>query len=256
VTSADPPPPDLSARPRLKAVLRYLPLVALVAIALAAWRSGLLHRLSLGHLAEQAADLRAAAATSPATALGGFILIYAALTGACLPVALVLSLLGGLVFGRDVGACAVLLGATGAAMVTYGTARTAFAAALLARAERDPRLGRIMQGFGRNAFSYILTLRLLPFFPFALVNIASGLAAVPLGAYAAATLLGGIPTAVIYSSLGASLGESLRSEQSLMDAVEAPGVIIPLAALAGLSLAPALYRRLRRRDMRPEDLRP
>ena len=79
------------------------------------------------------------------------------------------------------------------------------------------------------------------------MNVGAGLVAAPVRAYAAATLLGGIPTAVIYSSLGAGLGESLRSEHSLMAAVRAPGVIAPLAALAVLSLAPALFRRFRRR---------
>jgi F0F1-type ATP synthase membrane subunit c/vacuolar-type H+-ATPase subunit K len=59
--------------------------------------------------------------------------------------------------------------------------------------------------------------------------------------------LGGIPTAFIYASLGAGLGQALTSERSLMAAARAPGVILPLAALAVLSLAPTLFRRFRRR---------
>jgi uncharacterized membrane protein YdjX (TVP38/TMEM64 family) len=227
--------------------MRFLPILVLVVVAVVAWRSGVLHELSPAQLGDFAARLRAAAQAAPAASILLFILAYAVLTGACLPVALAMSLLAGLVFGRLSGAAAVLLGATGGAMTTYAAARSAFASALVARAERDPRLLRIMQGFGRNAFSYILTLRLLPFFPFPLVNIASGLAAVPLRAYVAATLVGGVPTAIIYAALGASLRETLLSSESLHAVFRDPRLILPLAALAALSLGPILYRRVRAR---------
>jgi uncharacterized membrane protein YdjX (TVP38/TMEM64 family) len=227
-------------------VLRFLPLALLAGVAVAAWWSGVLHLLSPAHLGDEADRLRAVARAQPVLTLAVFIAAYAVLTGACLPVALALSLTGGLVFGRVFGAAGVLLGATGGAILTYVAARSAFAAVLVARARRDPRLHRIMDGFGRNAFGYILTLRLLPFFPFALVNVASGLAAVPARTYAAATLVGGAPTAIIYSSLGASLGETIRSQAGLARALHDPKVLAPLAILAALSIGPLLYRRFRR----------
>ena len=239
-----PPAPPARRRPRL---IRFAPLAILIAIAAVAWWAGLPHALSPAELGRRQAELRDSAADAPILSVGLFVVVYAVLTGACLPVALMLSLVGGLVFGPWVGAAAVLVGATGGALVAYGATRSAFAHVLVARAERDPRLQRIMQGFGRNAFSYILTLRLIPFFPFPLVNVASGLAAVPLRAYALGTLVGGVPTALIYTSLGAGLGASLGSEGSLEAAVRAPGVILPLVALAALSLIPMLFRRFRRR---------
>jgi uncharacterized membrane protein YdjX (TVP38/TMEM64 family) len=157
-----------------------------------------------------------------------------------------LSLIAGVVFGPWVGSAAVLLGATGAALLTYAAARSAFAPALIARAERDPRMGRVLDSFGRNAFSYILSTRLLPFVPFGLVNIAAGLAAVPVRAYAAATLIGGVPAAVIYANLGAGLGSSLGSEHALKAALHSPQLIAPLCAMAVLSLAPMVAKRLSR----------
>jgi len=226
---------------------RYGPLAVLAAVALAAWGLGLPKMLSPAALAGREVQIRAAAAAAPTLALGVYVLTYTVLTGACLPVAMMLSPIGGLIFGAWVGAGAILVGATGAAMLTYAAARTAFAPALLGRAERDARLGRIMDGFGRNAFAYLLTLRLFPFFPFALVNVAAGLAAVPVRAYAAATLVGGVPTAVIYSSLGAGLGRSLGSERALSAALRSPQVMVPLLVLAVLSVAPALVQRLRDR---------
>jgi uncharacterized membrane protein YdjX (TVP38/TMEM64 family) len=120
---------------------------------------------------------------------------------------------------------------------------------LISRAERDPRLQRVIQGFGRSAFSYILTLRFIPVVPFALVNLAAGLAAVPLRAFTLATLAGGAPTALIYAGLGSGLGASLGSEQSLHQALESPRLLLPLAGLTVLALAPTLVKRLRARSL-------
>ena len=241
---ADPHP---TRRPGSRRWIRYLPLGGLAAVGLVAWWSGVLHVLAPSELARHTAALAHTAQIHPVIALAGFILAYAALTGACLPVAFALSLLGGVLFDRWLGGVGVLLGANGGGLLTYAATRSAFAHALVARAERDPRLQRIIAGFGKRAFSYVLTLRLIPLFPFALVNVASGLAAVPLGAFAGASLLGGIPTAFIYASLGASLGQAMTSERSLMAAARAPGTILPLIALAALSLAPIVVRRFRPR---------
>jgi len=234
--------------PHLPRWMRFLPLAMLAAVGVGAWWSGMLHLLAPSRLADEALTLHDAARRAPGVAVPAFVLVYAVLTGACLPVALMLSLLGGLVFGPWLGGAGVLLGATGGGLLTYAATRSAFAAALVARASRDPRLKRIVDGFGRNAFSYILALRLIPFFPFALVNIGSGLAAAPLRAFAAATLLGGVPTAFLYARLGAGLGETLASERSLLATVRSPDVVVPMAALAVLSLTPILLRRFRPRS--------
>jgi len=230
------------------AVVRFAPLAVLLAIAFAAYSTGFAQDLTPAVLEREQAELRAAAAASPILALGLFMLAYAVLTGACLPVALALSLLGGAVFGVWQAAPAVLLGATGGAMLTYAAARSAFAPLLLRLAERDARLQLVIAGFGRSAFRYILTLRLFPMAPFALINVASGLAAVPLRSYALATLTGGIPTAVIYTGLGEGLGASLGSEQSLEAALRSPHIILPLLGLTVLSLIPTLLKRRRRRS--------
>lgn len=244
-----PPPsdPPRGATPWQAQVKRFAPLAALVAVALIAYWSGLPQKLSPSALGREQAQLHAVVGAHPVLSVGGFVLGYAVLTGACLPIALMLSLLGGLIFGTWLGGAAVLLGATGGAIVTYAAARSAFAPLLLGRARRDQRLQNVIQGFGRSAFSYILTLRLIPVVPFALVNIASGLAAVPLRAFALATLAGGVPTALIYAGLGAGLGEAIGSETALKAALHSPRLLAPLAGLAVLALAPTIVKRLRRR---------
>ena len=241
--------PEAPGRPRWRAAARRFGLVAtLLAVALAAYWTGVTEILSPAALGREKAELRAAAAAAPLLALALYIVTYAILTGACLPVALVLSLLGGAVFGVWTAAAAVVLGGTGGAVLTYAAARSAFAPLLLRRAERDARLQLLIAGFGRSAFRYILTLRLLPMVPFALVNVASGLAAVPLRAYTLATLAGAVPTALVYTGLGAGLGASLDSERSLEQALRSPHILLPLFGLALLSLAPTLVKRLRRRS--------
>lgn len=231
---------------------RFAPLAALLAVALCAYWAGLPQMLSPAAIGRQQIALHAAVAGHPALSLAVFVVGYAVLIGACLPVALMLSLVGGLVFGPWLGAGAVLVGATSGAVITYVATRSAFAPLLLSRAERDPRLQRVIQGFGASAFSYILTLRFIPVVPFAVVNVAAGLAAAPLRAFVLATLAGGAPTALIYAGLGAGLGASLGSEQSLHAALQSPRLLLPLGGLCVLACTPTLVNRLRRnRSDRP-----
>jgi uncharacterized membrane protein YdjX (TVP38/TMEM64 family) len=241
---SDPPPAALAGGARLA---RFAPLAALVVVALVAYWSGLPQMLSPSALGREQAQLHILVAAHPVLSVGGFVLGYAVLTGACLPIALMLSLVGGLIFGTWLGGAAVLFGATGGAIVTYAAARSAFAPLLLGRARHDPRLQSVIEGFGRSAFTYILTLRLIPVVPFALVNVAAGLAAVPLRAYALATLAGGVPTALIYAGVGAGLGDAIGSQARLQAALHSPRLLAPLAGLALLALAPTVVKRLRRR---------
>jgi uncharacterized membrane protein YdjX (TVP38/TMEM64 family) len=250
-----PPIPDLQTQPAptpapwRSLAKRFAPLAALLAIALVAYWAGLPRMLSPAAIGREQAQLHAFVAGHPALSVATFVVGYAVLIGACLPVALMLSLVGGLVFGPWLGGAAVLVGATTGAVITYAAARSAFAPMLVSRAERDPRLQRVIQGFGRSAFAYTLTLRFIPVVPFALVNLAAGLAAVPLRAFALATLAGGAPTALIYAGLGSGLGASLGSEQSLHQALQSPRLLLPLAGLTVLALAPLLVKGLRARSL-------
>ena len=99
----------------------------------------------------------------------------------------------------------------------------------------------------KNAFSYVVTLRLLPIFPFWLVNIGLALVDIPLRTYALGTLLGVIPGTFIYSSLGSGLGSIFdRAEAPNLSVIFEPQILLPLIGLAALSLVPVLVRRFRR----------
>jgi len=100
------------------------------------------------------------------------------------------------------------------------------------------RLQPIQEGFAKNAFSYLMTLRLIPLFPFFLVNLVSGLTRVPLGTYIVATALGIIPGSFVYAYAGRQLGtiNSLRE-------IASPNVLLAFTLLGLLALVPVVYRR-------------
>lgn len=170
-----------------------------------------------------------------------FVLIYAVATAFSLPFGWVLTVIGGFVFGTLVATLCVILGATVGAVGLFLAARYAFYDALHAKA--GPALKKMEQGFKENALSYLLVLRLVPLFPFWLVNLVPALLGVPLRVYVIATVIGIVPGTFVYASVGNGLGEILAAGGSpdpsiIYDA----DVLIPLLGLALLALLPVGYK--------------
>ena len=231
-----------SSHPARTILVRALPLLALAALAVGLYRGGV-DDVSLSNLQAHEQALRGFVAEHPVQFVVGYVLLYALATGSFVPLGLVLMLAGGFLLGPWVGAAAAVAGATGGALITYLAARFA-AGGPLGRRARDGRLSKLADGFGENAFAYILTLRLIPLSPFGLVNLAAGVARAPIRAYLAATVLGSIPICLIYSHLGAGLGAVFAAgRQPDLSIMTEPRVLIPLLCLAGLSLAAAVLGR-------------
>jgi uncharacterized membrane protein YdjX (TVP38/TMEM64 family) len=165
-----------------------------------------------------------------------FILAYIAVTGLSLPGAVILTLAGGFLFGAVLGTIFVNLGATVGATLAFLASR------YLLRDWVERRFGKwlgpVQQGFAKNAFSYLLTLRLIPLFPFFVVNLVSGLTRMNVGAYVVATALGIIPGSFVYAYAGRQLG----TINSLKD-IASPGVIGAFVLLGLLALVPNLYKK-------------
>jgi uncharacterized membrane protein YdjX (TVP38/TMEM64 family) len=165
-----------------------------------------------------------------------FVLVYVAVTGLSLPGAVILTLAGGFLFGAVLGTLFVNLGATTGATLAFLVSR------YLLRDWVERRfgtwLGPVQQGFAQNAFSYLMTLRLIPLFPFFVVNLVSGLTRMNIGTYVAATALGIIPGSFVYAYAGRQLG----TINSLKD-IASPGVIGALVLLGLLALVPNLYKK-------------
>lgn len=174
-----------------------------------------------------------------------FIGAYTLMAAFSLPGALAATLTGGFLFGTWVGGAATVIGATLGASILFIAARSAFADLL--RAKAGPAIARMEEGFKKDAFNYLLFLRLVPVFPFWLVNLAPAFLGVPLRTFFVATLLGIIPGTFVFASLGAGLGVIFDAGGTPdLGLLRQPQVIGPLLALAALSLVPILYRRFRR----------
>jgi uncharacterized membrane protein YdjX (TVP38/TMEM64 family) len=174
--------------------------------------------------------------THSAVAAALFVLAYVAVTGLSLPGAVILTLAGGFLFGFVWGTLFVNLGATTGATLAFLASRYL----LRDWVERKfgKWLGPVQQGFAKNAFSYLMTLRLIPLFPFFVVNLVSGLTRVNVGTYVAATALGIIPGSFVYAYAGRQLG----TINSLKD-IASPGVIGAFVLLGLLALVPSLYKK-------------
>jgi uncharacterized membrane protein YdjX (TVP38/TMEM64 family) len=227
------------------AVLRWLPLLVILAAIVAAFAFGVPHSLSWAALGARQAALMQATQAYPAASVLLYVAVYALVVALSVPVGVVLSVAGGLLFGTALGAAAAVVGATLGAVALFLAVRLALGPLLARRAPR--LLARIGPGLERDGFSYLLALRLIPAFPFWLVNLAPALAGMRLLPYAAATLLGVIPAAIVFAALGAGVGDVLAAgRRPDLGVIFSPRVLGPLLGLAALSLLPVLWRRWRR----------
>ncbi len=166
-----------------------------------------------------------------------FVLSYCIVTGLSLPGAVIMTLAGGFLFGSGLGTLYVNVGATSGATIAFLAAR--YLLRDWVEQKFGHKLGSIQEGFAKNAFSYLLTLRLIPLFPFFLVNLVSGLTRVSLGTYMAATALGIIPGSFVYAYAGRQLG----TINSLKE-IASPNVLLAFTLLGLLALVPLVYKKI------------
>jgi len=167
-------------------------------------------------------------------------LVYAAATAFSLPIALLLSLTIGFLFGRWLGTVIVVCAATFGATMLFVAARYLFADA--ARRRMGSIGEKINAGFTENGFLYLLFLRLVPLFPFFLVNLAPAFTTIRVSTFVVATAIGIIPGTFVFVNLGKALA-SIDSLSGLLSPQLAGG----FALLALLALVPVVVRKIRSR---------
>ena len=232
--------------PASTGVKRWLPLALLVAAGLAAYFSGAHRYVSFHALAEHREWLLSQVDKLGFWAPVAFVALYAAVAALSIPGATAMTLAGGFLFGTVPGTLYNVLGATIGATIVFLVARSAFGEVLQRRA--GPFLKKIEEGFRQDAVSYLLVLRLVPLFPFWLVNLVPALFGMSLGAYVACTFVGILPGAVVYTSVGGGLGEFLdRGEKPDLHLVFQPHILLPLLGLGLLALVPVAYKRWKRK---------
>lgn len=173
-----------------------------------------------------------------------FMLAYMAIVALSLPGAAVATLTGGFLFGLFPGALFNVTAATLGAMVIFAVVRLGLGEGLKARIDAsDGRVRRLSDGIGRNEVPVLLSMRLVPVVPFFLANLLAAVMGVALWRFAWTTFVGIIPGGVIYTWVGAGLGEVFaRGETPDLGIIFEPHVLGPLLGLAALALLPVLWR--------------
>lgn len=234
----------------LKLLRRFGPLAVLAALLVWALASGVAEHLSLDELRTRSVDLQAFTREHPTLSVEIYILLYIATVSVSLPGALILSLSGGFLFGPLWGGMAAVTGATSGSTVVYLVCRSAFGDFL--RRNPGAMLARVEAGFKQNAFSYLLTLRLIPAFPLLLVNVASGAMNIPVRTFLLASFLGMVPSSFVYAGIGSGLGHVFaRGDKVDLSVVFEPQVLLPILGMGLLSLLPPLWRYWRRGRVAP-----
>jgi len=228
-------------------LLRIAGVAAVVAVCALAWQEGFVQALRWPSLVAHHAIWAAAAARHPVLAPLAFVGIYMAAVAMSLPVGLWLSLIGGMFFGIWLGGLLTLAGASAGAVALFLLARGLLAPLFTGRFDRQ--ISRLQPGLQRDGFNYLLALRLMPVFPFWLVNLAPALLGMRLRSYALATVLGMIPSTFILNAVGAGLRGTMDSgAPPSMAMLLRPAILLPLVALAVVALLPPLWREWRRRS--------
>jgi len=176
----------------------------------------------------------------------GFIAAYAVLTAISFPGAWVLSLVGGFLFGTLTGTISIVIGATLGATALFLAARYAFGDLLRSKADGG-MIKKFEKGLKEDELSYLFILRLVPLFPFFVVNIAPAFFDVKLRNYLLATFFGIIPGSLVYASVGNGIGAVFDKgeEANLSGLMFQPAVIGPIIGLIILALIPVIYKRVK-----------
>ena len=232
---------------------RFGPLVVIAALVAVALASGATDRLNLAELGTHRQAMGDFVASHLPLSLLIFTTAYVAMAATALPGPLIFTITAGLLFGHWIGSLAALVGATTGSVVLFLACRSAFGGVLRRRA--GPRLAAVEAAISGHIFEHVLILRLLPVFPLGVVTVGAGLLGARLAPFTAATLLGMVPSTLIYTAIGSGLNRVLDQGGRLTPGLLAdPQIILPLAGLGVLAaarLALRGWRWWRARRMQP-----
>ena len=200
---------------------------------LISWETVARHYHEISHFIEQ----------NRAASYFGFVLCYTAVVAFSLPIASLLTLAAGALLGwLSIGL--IVVAATAGASLLFIAARGLFRDFLRARA--GPFFAKLEDGFTRNAFGYLLFLRLIPAAPFWAVNILPAFSSMRLTQFIGATAIGIVPGTSVYVAVGRGFDHLLaRGETPNLSVLNTPHIWLPLAGLALLALLPTLYRQVK-----------
>ncbi|MEO0938916.1 MAG: TVP38/TMEM64 family protein [Pseudomonadota bacterium] len=236
---------DTASQTEKTGLARRLPLIAILAVA-AIGAVTLGDYLSFDTLRDNREVLLAFRDANYALTAGIFVLAYILIVAFSLPGATIATLTGGFLFGAVFGTVFNVAGASIGATAIFLAARTGLGEGLRARLDAsEGRIKRIKQGLDENQWSMLFFIRLVPVVPFFVANLLPAFLVVPLHRYVISTVLGILPGAVVYTSVGAGLGAVFaRGETPNLGIIFEPQVLLPILGLAALSLVPIALKAL------------
>ncbi len=251
---------------RKSALGRFGPLAALLTIAAFIYLMGWHRYFSFEQLASNREMITGTVRDHFLFSLLAYALIYAFVVALSLPVGSFFTILGGFLFGPLIGGTATVMSATAGALLIFFIARTSLGETLAERA--GPWIEKLRDGFKDHALNYLLFLRLVPLFPFWLVNIAPALLGVKTSTYLIGTVIGIIPATYAFSYVGAGLGSVIDAQGRAYDScmtkanmegtvphcsislnpgdLVTPELLLSFAALGVVALIPVALKKFRK----------
>ncbi|WP_262337412.1 TVP38/TMEM64 family protein [Legionella genomosp. 1] len=225
---------------------RWLPLLIIFLVLVLIFSTGLQKYLSFESLKTRRFILLEWTTTHFLLSSLLFVVIYTVAVAVSIPGATFLTLAGGFLFGPVFGSILVIISATVGATLLYFAVKTSLGDWLAQKA--TGWISRMREGFQENAFSYLLFLRLVPLFPFWVINIVPALLGVSATTFIVATFFGIMPGSVVYVLVGNGLSHIFATNQTPnLSIIFDPKVFYPLLALAALSLLPVIYQKFFKR---------
>jgi len=237
-------PADMPKDKAVFSLKRLIPLVVLIGGLVAFFALDLDEYVTMSALEENRLLLGDWVRDNGILAYVVYVAIYALATAFSLPAAAIITISGGFLFGPWLGGGLSVIGATIGASALFLAARYAHADLLRERA--GPAIKKMEAGFKENALSYMLFLRLVPAFPFFIVNLVPAFLGVGLGTYFIGTFVGIIPGSLVFASLGDGFSAVVEKGGDInLGIIFEPRFLLPILGLAVLSLIPIAYKKLK-----------
>jgi uncharacterized membrane protein YdjX (TVP38/TMEM64 family) len=229
--------------------IRLLPLAAIVTVAVIGFFT-LRDYVSFETLRQNREALIAFRDANYLLSVITFILIYVGIVSFSLPGATIATLTGGFLFSTFPGVLYNVTGATIGATVIFLAAKWGLGERLAARMEAsDGAVKKIKDGIDENQWSFLFIMRLVPAVPFFVANLVPALVGVSLFRFVVTTFLGIIPGAIVYTSVGAGLGDVFaRGESPDLGIIFEPQILLPILGLSALAALPIVIKALRRKE--------
>lgn len=246
---------------------RFVPLAVIVLAMVAVYATGAYRHISPGTLVRHRMAIDAFIDAHSVVAVAAFAAAYVVVVALSIPGAALLTISGGILFGTFVGGSAAVIAATIGATIVFLVAKSACGESLTRHA--GPLAVKLSEGFRADAFNYLLFLRLVPAFPFFLVNLVPALVGVKLTTFVAATLIGVVPATFVFAFFGSGLDSVMVAQEVAYRAcvssgradctlqfdlsmIATPKLLAALAAMGVIALVPVAVKRWRARARQTE----